>query len=181
MRQRQGNPFLLLTLFSAATLAGMLLLIARADRLRDRTTEKKGPAAEIAVEHDDATTLTILQSSGKNDGIVELSGAGDDMLISVPSEWERREVRGAELSAVTADDPSFAAEETAEGRTDMGFTRWHVPAGVTLSFHVRGSPALAIRHPSQSPLLVVAKRVDVRTGEVREKNVLIKERGARLW
>ena len=176
MTRRQAHPFLLLTFLSAIALAGILLFTVREDRLRLQkkhptplaSGELRGAVAEIAVEHDAAATLTIRQSSGKNEGIVEFAGEGADLRLSVPSSWERRDVRGAALSDVPSDPPA------------MGYTRWHLPEGVTLSFHVAGSPVLSIRNPSPTPLLIIRRKVDIVRGKVEEKSVLIKEGAVRL-
>lgn len=154
--------------FSAIVLAVILLITVHADRVRT-IKEEGNPPAEVAVEHEAPATLTIHQTTGKNPGIVEFTGDGGDVRISVPSGWERREVRGAALSAVTSDPPS------------LGFTRWHLPEGVTLSLRTGESPSLTIRNASAPPLLVVGKRVDVENGKTEEKSILIKEQAARLW
>ncbi len=171
MTKRQGSPFLLLTFLSAIALAGILLMTVREDRLRMQKSEVDVPATEIAVEHDAAATLTIRQSDGKKEGIIEFAGEGADLRISVPSSWDQRDVRGAALSAVPSDPPA------------MGFTRWHLPKGVILSFHVeetRNFASLRIRNPSPTPLLIIRRRVDVVSGKVEEKSLLLKEGTAQL-
>lgn len=167
MQNRQGTILLFLC---ALALAGILLLTVRAEQAATGKRNAGGhPAAEIAVENERAATLTLQESAGKNPGIVECTAEGSDMYLSVPSSWERREVRGAALSTVTADPPA------------LGFTRWHLPEGVTLSFRVPGSPALTVRHASSAPLLIIGKRVDLGTGKVEEKSVLMQEGEPQLW
>ncbi|MBI2636491.1 hypothetical protein HYW84_04175 [Candidatus Peregrinibacteria bacterium] len=167
MRQRQGNPFLLLTFFSAATLAVILLLTVRSGVLSHKKPAQS--AAEIAIEHNAAMTVTVGKSSGRRDGIVEFIGEGADFRLSVPFAWKRREVRGTELSAVRADPPA------------MGFTRWHVPKGATLSFRVIGSPSLTVRNVSTAPLLFIGKKADMKTGHVEESSFMLNGGAARLW
>lgn len=167
MKQHQGSPFLPLTFFSAATLAGILLLTVRSDGLSRKKPAQS--AAEIAIEHNEAVTVTISRSSGRRDGIVEFIGEGADFRLSVPLAWKRREVRGTELSAVSADPPA------------MGFTRWHVPEGATLSFRVIGSPSLAVRNASTALLLVIGKKANVKTGRVEESSFMLNGGVTRLW
>lgn len=167
MKQRQGNPFLLLTFFSAATLAGILLLTVRLDGLSRKKPAQSG--ADIAIEHNEAMTVTISRSSGRRDGIIEFTGEGADSRLSVPFAWKRREVRGAELSSVSADPPA------------MGFTRWHVPEGATLSFRVTGNPSLTVRNASAAPLLLIGKKADMKTGHVEESSFMLNGGAARLW
>lgn len=167
VHNRQGNPFLLLTFLSALTLAGILLLTIHADRQGSQADRPQ--TAQIAVEHDAAATLKVVQSAGKAAGIVEFAAEGSIVLLSVPSSWQRRDVRGAALTAVTADAPA------------LGFTRWRLPANVTVSFRIDGSPSLTVRNASPTPLLVLGKRVDVVDGRIAEKSVLLQEGEVRMW
>lgn len=167
MKQRQGNPFLLLTFFSAATLAGILLLTVRSEGLSRKIPAQY--AAEIAIEHNEAVTVTISRSSGRRDGVIEFTGEGSDLRLSVPLAWKRREVRGTELSAVSVDPPT------------MGFTRWHVPEKATLSFRIAGNPSLTVRNASTAPLLLIGKKADVKTGHVEEISFMLNGGAARLW
>ena len=165
MRKSQGSSFL--PFLSALVLAAALLLAIRADRLR--TVKTLGEPVTVAIEHDRALTLTVTQSTGKENGIVEFATEGSAARISTPVAWERREVRGAPMEEVTSDPPA------------MGYTRWNVPAGATVSFWVEGSPPLTIRHASDSPLLIVSKRVNIATGSVDEHSILLQDGTARLW
>ena len=141
----------------------------------DRTqTVRQGlsPTEQIAVEHDVPLTLHVEESAGKVRGILEVSTEGASVAaISVPSGWQRREVRGGPLSAVTAD----------ESGATLGFTRWHLPPHVTLSFWTENGPSLLIRNISASPLLILSKRVNVLSSRVDERSVLVKEGAVRLW
>jgi hypothetical protein len=167
-KKRQAEPLKATALLSAFVLAAVLLLYAGG--VGPSSTASTGDTAEIAVEHSSAITLTLRMSTGKSKGIADVSSDGNDGLrVSVPAQWQRRDVRGAALSAVTSDPPSF------------GFRRWHLPAGATLSFWI-GDPAhVRVRNPSETPVLVLAKRINVVTGKTDEKSVLIKEGTADLW
>ena len=168
MKNRQDHPFAIVLPLSALVVTIALLLNTHPDALRSQTISD-APSAGLAVEHVSPLTLTIRMSAGKREGIVELSTDGTETAaISVPSAWQRREVRGAALDAVSADPPS------------MGFSRWHVPPGVTVSFRVIESPSLMIRNPSGIPLLVLGKKVNVLTGQIEEKSVLVKDGAASL-
>ena len=171
MTQRQGKTLTVVTGFSGVILAGILVMTSHADRVRsDLQQQETHPSAEIAVEHDAAITLTIEESEGKKKGIIDMRIDGPSgAAISLPSSWERREVRGAPLTSVPGDAPS------------MGFVRWHLPPGVTLSLWVTGTPDITVRHPSPSPLLVIMKRVNVLTGKVTEKSVLVKQESVQLY
>lgn len=171
MPPRQGHSFALLTFFCAIVLAGVILLVARNERLRTQTVKNAlTPHEEVAVEHDASLTLHVDGTAGKDRGIVEFTAEGTGMLaLSLPARWERREVRGGPLSAVTMDQQA------------MGFAHWKLPTGVTASFWTIGSPSLLIKNVSTAPLLIMGKRVDVKTGRVEEKSIVVKDGSARLW
>ncbi len=146
-----------------------LVLNARSEVLRSQTLPD-APVTGLALEHSAPMTLTLRVSVGKREGIAELTTRGSEIAaISIPSSWERREVRGAALETVTAEPAT------------MGFTRWHVPPGVTVSFRVNEMSGLIIRNPSGIPLLIIGKRVNVMTGEVEEKSILMKDGATQLW
>jgi hypothetical protein len=164
----KSSPFPILAFLSAVTLAGVLLLTVSANRART-IKEEEAPLAEVAIEHEKAATLSVHQSTGKGEGIIEFSAEGSDTAISVPETWQRREVRGGTLDRVTADPPS------------LGFTRWTLPSGITVSFRAEGNLRLVVRNASPTPLLVLGKRVDVVTGKTDERSILIKEKAEALW
>ncbi len=171
MNPSQGRPLFGITFVSAVTLSVVVLLSARTSALRaDLEAKRLARTAEIAVEHADPLTLAIHLSSGTREGIVELRTDGAETArVSVPSAWELREVRGGALSSVTHDPET------------MGFLRWNLPGNVTASFRVTDTASFSIRNPSESPLLVLAKRVNVRTGAVEEESVMVTEGTVRLW
>lgn len=189
MNKRQGHPFAVVIPLSAIVVTIALVLNARADVLRSQAIPTAVPA-ELAVEHSAPLTLRLQMSTGKREGIAELTtdtsttltpsssdfgragsaGGGETTAISIPSSWQRREVRGAALDVVTS-EPAV-----------MGFIRWHVPPGVTVSFRVTDDDSgLIVRNPSGIPLLIIGKRVNVLTEQVEEKSVLVKDGAARLW
>lgn len=128
------------------------------------------PTADITVEHTGPVTLTVLASAGKQNGIVEFRADGEETItLTTPVSWQRREVRGAPLDAVTADPPSGTS------------TKWHLPPRVTLSLRVEEASSLVVHNPSGAPVLISAKKVNVVTGTVEKKDVLVKEGEVRLW
>lgn len=167
MKKRQGSSLTGITLASALTLAVVLLVSARSPASDSPTP---GIPADIAVEHASSLTLSLRYGTGRSRGIVEIVTEGNDAsAISVPEAWQRREVRGGTLAAVTADPPS------------LGFVRWHLPPRVTLSFWTPAIPSLVVKNASKTPLLVVTKRVDVVSGKVLEDSVIIKDKEVMVW
>lgn len=168
MSKRQGHPFSIVLPLCALALTAVLLLQARSDRLASQASDPG--AAEILVEHGGALTLHVTMDAGsRSRGIVELRVEGSGAIISVPSGWERREVRGAALNAVTADFSGF------------GVTRWRLPAGITLSLWTPGGVRMGIRNAGPVPVLVLGKKVDIEGGRVEEKSVLVQEGVSPLW
>lgn len=171
--QRQGSPFAAVVPLAALLLAAVLLMSERAGTLLGASgTPPAAGRSEITVEHTQSLTLHVTVAAGKREGIVEVSADGPDTVtMSTPASWERREVRGAAIEESSAAPPAF------------GVARWALPAAVTLSFRVRDADAegLSVRNASDTPLLVVAKRVNVVTREVQERSVLVKDEVVPLW
>ena len=164
----KGELHLLLFL-SALVLLGALLIAGTTGSLRGQAVEGR-EAASIAVEHEGPLTVTVSAGAIAGRGIAEIRhDAVSAVAVSVPSAWQLREIRGAELQSAPADPQA------------MGFTRWQAPPGATLSFWTDGIAALWVYNPSPAPLLIIGKRVDVEAGTVEEKSVLVQERAARLW
>jgi hypothetical protein len=96
--------------------------------------------------------------------------AAETIYVSVPSDWSRREVKGASLADVIADQPTF------------GFTRWHLPPGTTISFALRRPPASILFHnPSGVPVQVRLTRVDIEEKTIDRMNILVKDAPVNLW
>ena len=150
-------------------LAGVLLFNVHTETLKSQTVPPT-ITEDVTIEHTAPVTLTVLASAGKSDGIIEFHTDGEETVtLTVPTSWQRREVRGAALETVTADPLSVTG------------TRWHLPPRVTLSFRVQQSPALIVRNPSGIPVLIEGRKVNVVTGAVEKKNVLVKDSVIRLW
>lgn len=172
MQNRQERSFSIIIPLSAIALTGLLLLTTRGDRLPSQLSRPL--PEEMAVEHTGPLTLSMQRSTGKQEGIIELSTEGPETAsVTVPSSWERREVRGASLDAVKADPPN------------AGYTRWYIPPTVTLSLRVIDAITaedkdLLIHNISDAPLLVLWKSVDIVTGRVEERSILVKDKAGRL-
>lgn len=167
MSDRPASSFVSLTALCAVVLFSVLLFA-----VRDESAERQIPVTvtEIAVGHDAAATLTVSLSVGKGDGIAEFTNEGGGTIsLDLPVSWKRREVRGAALDDVT------------EESKDAMHTRWRIPSGVTVSYWIGGSPALSVRNASATPLLVLAKRVNVVSGHVEEKSVLVQKGVIEIW
>jgi hypothetical protein len=166
--KRSGEMHLLLGV-SAVALAGTLLL-GTMKKLSMQAQNDALPPADVAIEHAAPITLRVVTSTGRTKGIVELGRDGTESVkVSVPETWERREVRGAALDA--------AAGEPAA----MGFRRWTIPAGATLSFWTPGSARVRVQNPSGVPVLVHAKRIHLDTNAVDEQTTLLKDAPLTLW
>jgi hypothetical protein len=153
----------------AATVAIILLPFTDARLLLSRTHSLE--EMEIGIEHTQPFTLRLDLSISGQVGILELShDAGEDVAISLPESWDLREVRGGALAEVPADPPA------------LGFTRWHLPSAVTISFRLPEVPSVLLAHnPSEIPLQIRLTRVDLEDGSVSRNVVLMKNTPARVW
>lgn len=159
----------LIVALSAFALVGTLLL-GTMKRLSMQAESAARPPVDVAVEHGASLTFTVTASAGQGRGIVELGRDGTETVhVSVPETWQRREVRGAPLEAAIGEPPA------------MGFRRWTIPPGATLSFWMDDAPRIRIQNPSGKALLVESKRVDVRTGKVEKEMTLVKDGPLDLW
>ena len=128
-------------------------------------------SVEIGVEHTQPMSLSLSVTTEREAGIADIShDAKEAVFLSVPSTWIRREVRGAALSAVTSETPTF------------GFTRWQLPAGSVISFALPASPsAILLHNPSGVSLQVKVTRVDLEKKTVDRNIVLVKDTSVELW
>ncbi len=107
-------------------------------------------SVEIAVEHTTPAALTLTRTTD-GIGITDIrNDSAETLFISLPEEWHRDEVRGAALSAVISTDAS------------LGFTRWTVPPGATVSFRVESAwNGLRIRNISEQTMRVAVTTIDL--------------------
>lgn len=98
-------------------------------------------SVEIVVEHADSASLTLIRTRDGL-GLTDIRNDGQGPIaVSIPEEWERDEVRGAPLASITVGDAS------------LGFRRWVIPRGATVSFRVRETwNASVVRNASKDPL-----------------------------
>jgi len=152
-----GTAFL-----AAAVVAVLGILFALSDaKLSARVGT--GVSATIGIEHQKAARLNLTVSAGVGPGLAELSCACDEtVFLSLPATWTLREVRGAALEQVPADEAAF------------GFRRWTLPPNVTLSLHVAALPdSYEIHNPTNVPLQLTLRRINVADGHVDENVHLI--------
>ncbi|HAI98713.1 TPA: hypothetical protein DCL30_04230 [Candidatus Peribacteria bacterium] len=129
------------------------------------------PATDVIVEHTQPLTLSVSASVLKGVGILDVTNEGKETIaLSIPTSWNRREVRFVALKAVTADASS------------LGSTRWSLPPKASVSFGLPTFPASVMLHnPSKVSLTVPLTLVNLFTG-VSDRNILlVKELPVILW
>lgn len=93
----------------------------------------------------------------------------ETIAVSVPEYWKRGEVRGAPLSAVIADAPSF------------GYVRWHLPAKASAVFTTtRPFHQLNIHNPSGTLLKINLTSVDLLQNTGDHEVYLVKEGAVKI-
>lgn len=125
----------------------------------------------IAVEHEQSAAIAFDVSSLKGSAIIDCTNEGDtSIFISLPESWRRREVRRARL------------EDSAPAETGLGFVRWTLPPGATLSMGIAELPKhLTMHHPSTALLKVRLSRVDLEQNTVDRDTILVQGNQAEIW
>ncbi|MFH1670347.1 MAG: hypothetical protein ABIA92_02040 [Patescibacteria group bacterium] len=126
---------------------------------------------EIGVEHELPLSLSLSASELKGKGLMDIRQEGEEMVfISLPSGWQRKEVRNVPLSSITQEDTSF------------GFTRYRIPAGASVTFAIPQYPdTLLVHNPSGIALKVALTMVNLQTNTVETNVVLVQDSPAQLW
>ena len=135
-----------------------------------RETLQQSPAVLIAIEHHQPLAVTLSISARGGIRLIDLSHDGTEhMFVSVPETWERSEVRGVPLSAVTSESPA------------MGFVRWTLPPKATVRFRARADfRKTTIHNPSKVPLTLRWTAVDLATNRAVHDVTLIKDAPATI-
>jgi hypothetical protein len=128
-------------------------------------TRLGGPLVDIGVEHELPLALKIETSTLPGGTLIEIiNDDKEEIFVSVPSIWEKREVRNVPLSSVRSDDPSF------------GFRRWHLPARAALSLRsAEAHKRFLVHNPSGAAMKVHFITVNLETEESRSEVVFIQE------
>lgn len=127
---------------------------------------------DVGIEHTLPISLTIDVSTLDGASIVEVTNTegGELAFISVPDEWQRREVRNASIADVTSEESSF------------GFTRWKLPAGATISYRSQEVPeSMVLHNPSKTPVKAAVNRVDLQKNTLEHDIILVQDASALLW
>jgi hypothetical protein len=150
---------------AVATLA--LLALGTQAHLRLRAALSDIPPADIAVEHQEPLDLMLAISRRGGEGLLDIEhGNAETVFLSLPDDWERIEVRDADLAAVTGEPPMF------------GFVRWTLPAGAGVRFRLPQAPSgLRLHHQSDAPLHLDITAVDLDAGAVAHDERLLGAHG----
>lgn len=149
---------------AAVAIAAVILALAGA--------QQRGNNVVIAVEHDGPLTLRIRALAREEAGtLIEFDhDSMSGVRLSVPSDWDRDEVRGAPL-------PDFRAEPPA-----LGFIRWMFPPRSGMTFRVPAPLAhVRLHHASSAPIQVKLTRVDLARTETAYDATLIQGKEQQLW
>ncbi|MDA1209317.1 MAG: hypothetical protein O2904_04785 [bacterium] len=142
-------------------------------------TQSRGPLAsliqasvDIGIEHAKPAAVTLEFTKRDDAALLQISTESEEMIfISLPSNWQRTEVRNAPIEFVTADAPTF------------GYKRWHFPPNATVSFWIPmdAPDSIVIHNPSHVTLKLGTVVVDVDAGTVERDIVLMKDEAIKLW
>ncbi len=157
-----------LTCIAALAAIGVVLAVRSAPITGD--TVNMSPAADVEVGHDFPLTLAITMSAGAGPGLADIQATSiAPVFVTVPAAWKLREARHALLRDIV-------------GFASGALMRWKIPPGATVSFSLPETPSsLIIHNKSLVALLVVFKRIDVKSGKMQQGSVLIKDEPTALW
>lgn len=122
----------------------------------------------VAVEHTFPLSLTLRLSMGGSTRLIDLkSDHSEALLISVPADWKRTEVRGAALQSVTAEPPA------------LGYIRWRLPGRASVTFRTEGTwRRIAVNNPSGVPLTLRLTAVDLERETAEHDVIIVKDEPA---
>ena len=125
----------------------------------------------IAAEHKGSASLGLDVSTLQGTAIIDCVNEGEGTIyLSLPESWKRREVRNARLEDVTLVE------------TGLGFTRWTLPVGATLSMTVPEAPRhVTLHHPSPGLLKVRLSRIDLEDDAVTRDTILVQGKEVEIW
>lgn len=151
-------------IIAGSAIAVLLLLgIIERNTFSTRGTNAEVVPSTIGLEHSAPLSLSMLFAKKDHAGYVSITNESNETIhLSVPSDWTRTEVTGADIKDVTHEIPVF------------GFTRWTLPGKAGIKMLQPESPA-AIFFDSQSTATaaVDVKSIDLTTMSVTNKVVLV--------
>ena len=127
---------------------------------------------DIGIEHTKPIAVTLEFTKRDGAGLLQIITESEEMVfISLPSAWQRTEVRNTSIEFVTADAPTF------------NYSRWHFPPNASISYRIPADApdSIVIHNPSHSPLKLSTVVVDLETGSVTRDVVLMKDEPIKLW
>jgi len=126
---------------------------------------------DMAVEHTQNLGVNIAMSTLDGQSIMEIGHDGDETIfVSLPEHWIRGEVRHANIGSIISETPM------------LGFTRWHIPAGSSVTFQALEAPdSILVHNPSKVPLKVKYVVVNLETEDVLQGVRLIMDDSVQLW
>ena len=158
-------------LFIATVIAIAAIGTTAKQHLKASVSSKDAGIADIAIEHNAPLGFEISMSVRSKQALIELSHDGDEVvMISLPSKWERKEVRNARLDQVKA-DPKM-----------LGFVRWHFPPKSRITFTTLKAPDNILLHnPTKQPMKVKYTYIDLEDESVERNVILMKDKSVLLW
>lgn len=127
---------------------------------------------DITIEHTEPLSLRFEYTAKAGTALLQIThkNGNETIVLNLPEEWQRREVRGAKLADVPPDTSSF------------GITRWTLPPGAGFQFWLPRTPKnLIVHNPGGSPLKIVLLRYSLETDTLEEDVILIQSDATTLW
>lgn len=148
-----------------ALIVFLIFAFTNSKDVRESLLYKEGELIDIGIEHAQPLSLRLVAGLVKQNTFVEITNEGEESIkISVPTSWERAEVRDAALKDVLSEPSSF------------GFTRWTFPPKSTVSFRSPGiHTRFLVHNPSAVSIKIDFVTVDIEGNQAETKVILLKD------
>ena len=116
----------------------------------------------IAMQHESPLTVSLTVATGTALKRLEFAHDGEEtLLLSLPQDWRRDEVRGTALANVQSE------------QAGLGYVRWNLPAGSGVTFESANNWTRAVlKNPTGVPLVVKLTTVDL-VNDISEYRVIL--------
>jgi hypothetical protein len=137
------------------------------------TKEYVSTTVNIGIQHTYPAHIQFELSTKNTIGILDVSfieGEDISVQISLPTEWERREVQGLQLDNIQFSESQF------------GYTTWTFPRDASMQFFLPAIPdSVLVHNPSTATLQLSLFKVSLKTNAVEENVLLVHIEPVLLW
>lgn len=126
----------------------------------------------MAIEHEQPASILLEYTTKSGSALLQIRQESTDetLFIHLPDTWERKEVRGAPVSAIGQGESTFES------------TKWPLSPGVQLQFWIPQAPQNILLHnPSGIGLKVSIIQFDFASNRLEQNVLLLQNDATTLW